>query len=173
MYCIHPIPARVSSSFTELYITDKRRMKRHSGTINRDSDQYSQSHYRAHWQPLWAILGLVLCTLLVITQGWAAVYDLCAKSKGVPKRDSIADLVEAYVGVSDSILTDKSLELVTANDLSSRYSSSSCISRIKSYIGLRLGRMSPSETDGFQMTCLTSRIITNRAGKEKGGSRGF
>jgi len=101
------------------------------------------------------------------------VYDLCANSKGVPKTDSIADLVEAYVGVSDSILTDKSLELVTANDLSSRYSSSSCISRIKSYIGLRLGRMSPSETDGFQMTCLTSRIITNRAGKEKGGSRGF
>ena len=57
-------------------------------------------HYRANWQPLWAILGLVLCTLLVVTQGWAAIYDLCASSPGVSKGDSIADIVTAYLGVS-------------------------------------------------------------------------
>lgn len=82
----------------------KNRMKLFPHTINREkngfSPPYSPPHYRAHWQPLWAILGLVLCTLLVITQGWSAVYDLCAKSKGVSKEDSIVDLVAAYLGVS-------------------------------------------------------------------------
>lgn len=57
-------------------------------------------HYRANWQPLWAILGLVLCTLLVVTQGWAAIYDLCAASPGVSKEDSIVDIIAAYLGVS-------------------------------------------------------------------------
>ena len=32
-------------------------------------------------------------------QQWAAVYDLCAKTKGVKKNDSIADLATAYLGV--------------------------------------------------------------------------
>lgn len=79
-------------------------MKFFPNTISRGSEDYPKIHYRAHWQPLWAVLGLVLCILLVITQGWAAVYDLCAKSKGVSKEDSIVDLVAAYLGVSHPFL---------------------------------------------------------------------
>lgn len=75
-------------------------MKLFPNTINRNAPEYTETHYRAHWQPLWAILGLVLCTLLVLTQGWAAVYDLCARSEGVSKEDSIVDLIAAYLGVS-------------------------------------------------------------------------
>ncbi|KAL8896053.1 MAG: hypothetical protein Q9192_003295, partial [Flavoplaca navasiana] len=67
-------------------------------TLNRDSDFYRQKHYRAHWQPLWAILGLVLCSLLIIFSGRAAIYDLAAKSKNVPRADSIVDLIAAYLG---------------------------------------------------------------------------
>ncbi len=75
-------------------------MKLYPKAINRNSDEYSKNHYRAHWQPLWAIIGFALCTLLVATQGWAAIYDLCAKSPGVSMEDSIVDLVAAYLGVS-------------------------------------------------------------------------
>ena len=74
-------------------------MKLFPGTINRDAPSYTKSHYRAHWQPLWAVLGVVLCTMLVVTQGWTAVYDLCAHSKEVRKEDSIVDLIFAYLGV--------------------------------------------------------------------------
>ena len=78
-------------------------MKLFPNTINREKEGYSPPHYRAHWQPLWAIIGLVLCTLVMITQGWSAVYDLCAKSPGVSKEDSIVDLIAAYLGVSLSL----------------------------------------------------------------------
>ena len=74
-------------------------MKLFPETIDRDSTLYTQEHYRAHWQPLWAILGFCLCSLLVIMQGWAAVYDLCADSNGVSMEDSIIDLVTSYLGV--------------------------------------------------------------------------
>ena len=75
-------------------------MKFYNKIINRDGPDYPKKHYRAHWQPLWAILGLVSCTLLIVFGGWAAIYDMCAKSKGVDQRDSIVDLVAAYLGVS-------------------------------------------------------------------------
>ena len=75
-------------------------MKLFPNTIDRDTDDYQAEHYRAHWQPLWAIIGLVLCTLLIISSGWAAVYDLCVQSRGVTREDSIVDLATAYVGVS-------------------------------------------------------------------------
>ena len=68
--------------------------------IERDSESYRSRHYRAHWQPLWAIIGLVLCVLLIIFGGWNAVYDLCSGSRLVPARDSIVDLVFIYIGVS-------------------------------------------------------------------------
>lgn len=74
-------------------------MRLYPSTINRDGPEYQKAHYRAHWQPLWAYLGLVLCGLLVLTQGWAAIYDLCVRSPGVSREDSIVDLVAAYLGV--------------------------------------------------------------------------
>lgn len=78
-------------------------MKVFPSTIKRDSESYKSKHYRAHWQPLWAYLGLVLCVLLIITSGWGAVYDLSAKTKGVTTEDSIVDLATAYLGVSRTI----------------------------------------------------------------------
>ncbi|KAL8648294.1 MAG: hypothetical protein Q9210_005069 [Variospora velana] len=67
-------------------------------TINRDDEVYRDRHYRAHWQPTWAILGLVLCTLLMVFSGWTAIYHLCAESPGVETGDAIVDLVASYVG---------------------------------------------------------------------------
>ncbi|KAL8681430.1 MAG: hypothetical protein Q9186_002435 [Xanthomendoza sp. 1 TL-2023] len=73
-------------------------IKFYKNTLSRDSTDYRRKHYRAHWQPLWAILGLVLCTLLMFFSGWAAIYDLVAKSPGVNLADSIVDLIAAYMG---------------------------------------------------------------------------
>lgn len=76
-------------------------MKLYPHTIDRnDQRTYEEKHYRAHWQPLWAIIGLVLCVLLMITGGWNAIYDLYAQTKGVTKEDSVVDLATAYLGVS-------------------------------------------------------------------------
>ena len=85
-------------------------MKYHKRIMDRDGKNYSKRHYRGHWQPLWAILGLSLCTLLMVFSGWAAIYDLAAKSKGVDRTDSIVDLTAAYLGVSDRSL--RSLRLI-------------------------------------------------------------
>lgn len=68
--------------------------------MDRDSPFYRVRHYRAHWQPLWAILGFILCTLLMLFSGWSAIYNLCAKSAGVDWGDSVVDLVASYLGVS-------------------------------------------------------------------------
>ena len=101
MPSIPALPARVSLAFTVATITDKdRRMKLFSNTIDRNASSYTARHYRAHWQPIWAVFGLVACTLLLVLQGWNAVYDLAAHSKGVSREDSIVDLVAAYLGVS-------------------------------------------------------------------------
>ena len=72
--------------------------------IDRDGVSYKRNHYRARWQPLWAYLGLFLCCLLIIFTGWSAIYELIARSDGVSRRDSIVDLVAAYLGVSIRIL---------------------------------------------------------------------
>lgn len=76
------------------------RIKFYKRTIDRDSPFYRLRHYRAHWQPLWAILGFTLCTLLMLFSGWSAIYDLCVKSAAVDWRDSVVDLVASYLGVS-------------------------------------------------------------------------
>ena len=68
-------------------------------TINRGVDALYNPYYRAHWQPLWAIIGLVLCTLLVLTLGWTAIYDLCSGNEAIPRGNSIADLAISYAGV--------------------------------------------------------------------------
>ena len=75
-------------------------MKLFPNTIDRNESYYKDKHYRAHWQPMWAIIGFVLCTIIMLSSGWAAIYDLCAKTKGITKEDSIVDLATAYVGVS-------------------------------------------------------------------------
>lgn len=83
-------------------------MRRYKRLINRDSDHYIKYHYRAHWQPLWAIFGLIACTLLMTFGGWAAIYDLCKVRKGpdgrvvqvVARGDSAFAIVAAYLGVS-------------------------------------------------------------------------
>ncbi|KAL8627765.1 hypothetical protein Q9189_006534 [Teloschistes chrysophthalmus] len=74
------------------------RIKFYKRTIDRDSPFYRLRHYRAHWQPLWAILGFTLCTLLMLFSGWSAIYDLCVKSAAVDWRDSVVDLVASYLG---------------------------------------------------------------------------
>ena len=84
------------------------RMAFHHVIMNRDGSAYKSNHYRAHWQPLWAVLGLLLCSLLMLFSGWSAIYDLVARSKGVERRDSIADIVAAYLGVSLSLADSKS-----------------------------------------------------------------
>ncbi|CAD6592054.1 MAG: Cationic amino acid transporter 2 [Alectoria sarmentosa] len=73
-------------------------MKLFPNTIDRNKSYYKEKHYRAHWQPLWAIVGLVTCTILMLSFGWAAIYDLCARTKGVTKEDSVVDLATAYLG---------------------------------------------------------------------------
>ncbi|KAL8708758.1 MAG: hypothetical protein Q9220_006400 [cf. Caloplaca sp. 1 TL-2023] len=73
-------------------------IKFYNRTIDRNGKGYRDKHYRAHWQPLWAILGLALCTLLMIFSGWAAIYDLSAKTPGINRGDLIVDLVAAYLG---------------------------------------------------------------------------
>lgn len=89
------------------FIRFQRGMRRYKRLINRDSDHYIKHHYRAHWQPLWAIFGLVTCTLLMIFGGWTAIYDLCKARKvnGKPVKvvrrgDSAFAIVAAYLGVS-------------------------------------------------------------------------
>ena len=93
------------SNLDSLHANASCRMKLFPNTINRESKTYKIKHYRAHWQPLWAYLGLVLCVLLAITSGWGAVYDLSAKTEGVTKEDSIVDLTTTYLGVSHTIST--------------------------------------------------------------------
>ena len=86
-------------------------MRRYKRLINRDSEHYIRHHYRAHWQPLWAIFGLVACTLLMLFTGWTAIYELCKVRKMdgqrvqiVGKGGSAFAIVAAYIGVSVRIL---------------------------------------------------------------------
>ena len=76
-------------------------MKLFPNRIDRNRSYYKDKHYRAHWQPLWALFGLVSCAILILSFGWNAVYDLCTKAEGVSKEDSIVDLMTAYCGVSE------------------------------------------------------------------------
>ena len=93
------------SELDSLHANGSCRMKLFPNTINRDSETYQDKHYRAHWQPLWAYLGLVLCVLLIISSGWGAIYDLCAKTEGVTMEDSLVDLTSVYLGVSHTVLS--------------------------------------------------------------------
>jgi amino acid transporter len=73
----------------------------------RDSKEYINKHYRAHWQPLCAIFGLFGCIMIVIFSGWPAIYLLSAgeafltENRLKPKDYLAADVVGAYSGVSE------------------------------------------------------------------------
>ncbi|KAI9800303.1 MAG: Cationic amino acid transporter 2 [Piccolia ochrophora] len=72
--------------------------------FSRDDPTYKKKHYRAHWQPLWAIFGLFACTMIIIFSGWPAIYLLCEKGNLDPrirlKHDKLlaADIIGAYSG---------------------------------------------------------------------------
>ncbi|MCJ1417616.1 Cationic amino acid transporter 2 [Xylographa parallela] len=68
--------------------------------FSRDDDLYRRRHYRAHWQPLCAIFGLVGCLLIVLFSGWPAIYllHIGAHPSIKPTSYLIADVVGAYVG---------------------------------------------------------------------------
>jgi len=71
----------------------------------RDSDEYNTKYYRAHWQPVCAITGLVGCTLIVLFSGWPAIYLLKQRntmsnaSNLKDTLDLIGDVIGAYSGV--------------------------------------------------------------------------
>ena len=101
--CLSAFYARVcgtSCVMVRAPLTSCTRMKYYPNSINREEPVYKERHYRAHWQPLWASIGLTLCILLIIFSGWNAVFDLCNRSVHVPTRDSVVDLVFTYLGVS-------------------------------------------------------------------------
>lgn len=74
------------------------------GMYSRDSESYRKQFYRAHWQPLWAILGLVGCSLIMIFTPWAALYimsnrrNLADGANLKPNHLLAWDLVGAYSG---------------------------------------------------------------------------
>lgn len=143
-------------------------MKRFPRTINRNGDEYEKLHYRAHWQPLWAILGLVLCVLLIITQGWAAIYDLRAQSPGVSKEDSIVDLVAAYLGVSRPFPASVYVrDMEHAKIRTSQLYSSEYTSFIRSCTRQRSDRMFRSRTSGIRTMCPMNLTSVMRDGKAK------
>lgn len=144
-------------------------MKLFPKTINRNRNEYTKMHYRANWQPLWAILGLVLCTLLVVTQGWAAIYDLCAASPGVSKEDSIVDIITAYLGVSSPLPSpvNDPADRKGADIAESQHFSSECMSRTSLYTRQRLDRMSHSRTNGTLTMYRTNQTCATKDGRAK------
>ncbi len=82
-------------------------MKLYPRTVNSSRDKHTTSHCRAYWPPLWATQGLILCTLLVATNRQAAVYDPCAESPGVLKKDSAVNINGSYLSVSNSYLLNE------------------------------------------------------------------
>ena len=153
-------------------------MKLFPRTINRNDDSYREMHYRARWQPLWAILGLVLCVSLVVTQGWTGIYDLCAASPGVSKEDSIVDIVAAYLGVSYSysshaICKKDPRERKSADRSESQQCFLESTSRISWCTRRRSNRMSRSGIDGTPTMYQTSPTYETKAGRVEAESEAF
>lgn len=71
---------------------------------SRDRDPYMSKHYRAHWQPTWAYVGLIGCILIVLFSGWPAIYILHSRHNLVADKDLktnvqlAGDLIGAYAG---------------------------------------------------------------------------
>ena len=90
-----------------IYIFHRLTRHHNAGTFSRDGEKYMNKYYRAHWQPYWAIFGLVGCTIIVIFCGWPSVYLLSAgeafltQNQLKPKNYLAADVAGAYSGVSE------------------------------------------------------------------------
>lgn len=140
---------KIGSGYVLFKLLTECRMKLFPNTIDRNKSDYRDMHYRAHWQPMWAIIGLVLCTLLLLFLGWGAVYDLCAKTKGVTKEDSIVDLVAAYLGVSHTSPTEAKFMKPT-DALESQSYSLACTWYTSSCTRQKSGRIPLSGTSGSQ-----------------------
>ncbi|KAG9230141.1 amino acid permease/ SLC12A domain-containing protein [Amylocarpus encephaloides] len=76
----------------------------HSEYLDRDSDEYQQRHYRAHWQPLCAIFALFGLIMVILSSGWPSIY-LLIKRNSLSTKDQLkspsrlaADVVGAYSG---------------------------------------------------------------------------
>jgi hypothetical protein len=74
--------------------------------IIRDSAAYKAKHYRAHWQPVCAWVGLTGCIAIILFSGWPAIHLLrtwdSLTERGILKsKGSLgADIAGAYAGVS-------------------------------------------------------------------------
>ena len=84
------------------------RTRRQNGhtPLDRDGEDYTKLHYRAHWQPIWAVIGLTTCTLLMVFSGWAAIFNLCNNASAVSREDAIVDLVAVYLGVINATICE-------------------------------------------------------------------
>ncbi|KAF2803245.1 uncharacterized protein BDZ99DRAFT_453470 [Mytilinidion resinicola] len=71
---------------------------------SRDRPPYTTKHYRAHWQPWWAYVGLIGSCLIVFFSGWPAIYilnsrhHLTADKQLKTNVQLAADLIGAYAG---------------------------------------------------------------------------
>ena len=76
------------------------------GIFSRDHPLYAKRYYRAHWQPVWAWIGLVGVSLIILFSGWPAIYIMVARrtlaTDTLLKSNALlaADLIGAYSGVS-------------------------------------------------------------------------
>lgn len=87
------------------YMRFKKGLKRlgDEGILSRNEKIYKKKHYRAHGQPIWAWIGLIGSSLIVIFTGWPPLYILSSRRKVreddlKPDDDLAWDLVGAYVG---------------------------------------------------------------------------
>lgn len=69
-----------------------------SDSLNRKSPEYQKMYYRAPRQPAWAYVGLILCSLLLLFNGWHTIYKI---NRGtIDASNAAAGLIGAYGGVS-------------------------------------------------------------------------
>jgi hypothetical protein len=146
--------------------------------LDRDSENYQQQHYRAHWQPLCAIFGLFACTVVVLFSGWSAIYLLRARDT-LSTVDSLidsgslaGDVIGAYSGVSlqnrcfnNLILQSRASLRILTNFITSRYFSLLSSSDIKSYTVRSSG---DSETLRTNTSCPNLMMNHQEAGEASG-----
>lgn len=66
--------------------------------MDRDGEEYRKNYFRVPRQPFFAWLGIVSCTLLVISNGWYVFWQIHHKRMAAP--EAAGRLIGAYAGVS-------------------------------------------------------------------------
>jgi hypothetical protein len=67
----------------------------------RETLQYDKLYNRIQLQPFWAWVGLIACSVLILTNGW---YYIFAAARGTMRvKYVVAGLIASYFGVSYSI----------------------------------------------------------------------